>query len=243
MAKFLDATGTSAAIVDLIKNSREYLFIVSPYIKMNNQSKNYLQGLATKNIDLIIIYRSDSKLDPEDEKFLRDNKIIELYTCDNLHAKCYLNENKGVISSLNLYDHSQANNWEMGVLFDKNEDSELYTNAFNELKLILEASKSKSIHPERKRPRKAVFVPEKKGFMGKILDAALGPEGGYCIRCGKDIDLNPNKPLCFHCFPIWNKHANPSYKEKYCHHCGEERQTTYEKPICYECFKSGYKYK
>lgn len=242
MAKFLNAAGTGAAFIDLIKNSNQYLFIISPYIKITTQNKNYLQGISSRNIDIKLIYRSDSKLDSEDEKFLRENNRIQLFTCDNLHAKCYLNEHSGIISSLNLYDHSQANNWEMGVLFNKKEDADLYYNAYNELTLIVNASKKRSIMSTPKQSQKAVFIPEKKGLMDKILDATIGPQVGYCIRCRKEIEFNPNRPLCSNCYMIWNKHANPSYKEKFCHHCGKEYQSSYEKPICYACFKSDFKY-
>ena len=240
MARFLDASATSAALINLIKNSNDYLFVVSPYIKMTTQFKNYLPGLATKNLDFMLIYRTDSKLDPVDEKFLRENRQIQVYTCDNLHAKCYLNENEGIISSLNLYEHSQVSNWEMGVFFDKNQDPDLYQNAVNELKLILQASKSKSIIAEQKPIRKVKFIPEKKGLLDKIFDATLGPETGFCIRCGNKLDLDPNRPLCPQCYTTWSKHANPSYRERYCHECGKQKQTSYEKPICYECFKSKY---
>jgi len=242
MAKFLDASKTNAMIIDIIKNAEEFLFLVSPYIKLTTQYKNYLQGLSSKNLDLFLIYRSDRKLDLDDEKFLLGNRMIKVSSCENLHAKCYFNEQRGIITSLNLYEHSQVNNWEMGVLFDKNDDVSLYESAFNELKLILQASTSKSLPAPIPQTRKARYIPEKKGFFDKLLDATLGPEVGYCIRCGKEQDHDPNRPLCPSCYLSWSKHANPSYKERYCHHCGEQRQTSYEKPICYECFKEDYRY-
>ena len=34
----------------------------------------------------------------------------------NLHAKCYLNENEALLTSMNLYEFSEKNNDEMGVL-------------------------------------------------------------------------------------------------------------------------------
>ena len=43
-----------------------------------------------------------------------------------LHAKCYFNEQNLVISSMNLYDFSEVNNWEMSILIDKDNDSEIY---------------------------------------------------------------------------------------------------------------------
>lgn len=130
----------------------------------------------------------------------------------------------------------------MGVLFNKKEDADLYHNAYNELTLILNASKKRTIISTPKQSQKAVFIPEKKGLMDKILDATIGPQVGYCIRCRKEMEFNPNRPLCSNCYTIWNKHANTLYKEKFCHHCGKEYQTSYEKPICYECFKSDFKY-
>lgn len=73
MAKFLNAAGTGAAFIDLIKNSNQFLFIISPYIKITTQNKNYLQGISGRNIQIKLIYRSDSKLDSEDEKFFKEN--------------------------------------------------------------------------------------------------------------------------------------------------------------------------
>ena len=46
--------------------------------------------------------------------------------CKNLHAKCYLNESLCIITSLNLYEFSQVNNNEMGVLIRRAEDTDLY---------------------------------------------------------------------------------------------------------------------
>ena len=60
---------------------------------------------------------------------------------------------------------------------------------------------------------------------------------GFCIRCGKEMELNPNKPLCSKCYPIWAKYSDPDYPEKYCHICGKESEQTYAKPVCYTCYK------
>ncbi len=49
--------------------------------------------------------------------------FVRLSFCKNLHAKCYLNESECIISSLNLYEFSQINNNEMGILIRKYEDS------------------------------------------------------------------------------------------------------------------------
>jgi phosphatidylserine/phosphatidylglycerophosphate/cardiolipin synthase-like enzyme len=41
---------------------------------------------------------------------------------NNLHAKCYISENEAIISSLNLYEYSQVNNDEMGILVKSNHE-------------------------------------------------------------------------------------------------------------------------
>ena len=51
---------------------------------------------------------------------------IKTSFCNNLHAKCYLNENKALLTSMNLYEFSQVNNNEMGILVTRDEDDDLY---------------------------------------------------------------------------------------------------------------------
>ena len=60
--------------------------------------------------------------------------------CKNLHAKCYLNENRCIITSLNLYEFSQINNNEMGILLSKDEDSDVYRDAYEEAQRIVRIS-------------------------------------------------------------------------------------------------------
>lgn len=42
-----------------------------------------------------------------------------LYSHPNVHCKCYLNENYLLITSMNMYEYSEENNREMGVLFSR----------------------------------------------------------------------------------------------------------------------------
>jgi hypothetical protein len=60
--------------------------------------------------------------------------------CKNVHAKCYLNEDFGMVTSLNLYDFSQANNQEMGILFAKSTEPDLYQSVSQEALRIIRIS-------------------------------------------------------------------------------------------------------
>jgi quercetin dioxygenase-like cupin family protein len=94
-----------------------------------------------------------------------------------------------------------------------------------------------------------VFSPVREEYLPKPKDETLKKQSppaqkgttGYCIRCGAETPLNPDKPLCFKCFPVWTKYSDPTYAEKYCHVCGKESKQSLEKPVCYTCYKKMYK--
>jgi phosphatidylserine/phosphatidylglycerophosphate/cardiolipin synthase-like enzyme len=50
----------------------------------------------------------------------------------NLHAKCYLNETTAIVTSMNLYEFSQQNNDEMGILVTWDADRQLYQDIYAE---------------------------------------------------------------------------------------------------------------
>ncbi|PHR13188.1 MAG: hypothetical protein COA40_06740 [Aequorivita sp.] len=56
---------------------------------------------------------------------------------------------------------------------------------------------------------------------------------GYCIRTGKEIPFNIEKPMDYEAFKMWNKYKNPDFPEKYCHFSGElsNGETSVNKPV------------
>ena len=64
---------------------------------------------------------------------------------------------------------------------------------------------------------------------------------GYCIRCGRVIRENPNKPLCEDCYSIWAEYSNPYYPENFCHICRKGSNRSYSKPVCHKCYKKYFK--
>jgi hypothetical protein len=59
------------------------------------------------------------------------------------------------------------------------------------------------------------------------------PKNGYCIRTGKSIPFNPDKPYSYYAYSTWATFNNPDYKENYCHLTGKESngETSMRKPI------------
>ena len=117
MAKYLRTSGISAGIEDLIREARERLYIISPYLKLSDNIKEHLNDKEREKAEVRIIF-GKQELNPTEMSYLQNLKYVRLYFSKNLHAKCYLNERKMIITSMNLYEFSQQNNREMGILIE-----------------------------------------------------------------------------------------------------------------------------
>ena len=139
MAKFLNTSGTNFFLEELIKNAKERLILISPYLRLNDRIKELLEDKNRLKIDIRIIY-GKSDLHPDEIKWMQKLDYVRVSFCKNLHAKCYLNETSCIISSLNLYEFSQVNNNEMGILINKEDDTDVYKDAYEEAQRIIRIS-------------------------------------------------------------------------------------------------------
>ena len=148
MAKFLNTSATNYFLEELIKDAKDRLVLVSPFLKLNDRMKELLSDKNRLKIDVRIVY-GKSELQPQEIDWLRGLTYIRTSFCKNLHAKCYLNEELCIITSLNLYEFSQVNNNEMGVLIRRSEDGALYKDAYEEAQRIIRISDEVRISLER----------------------------------------------------------------------------------------------
>ena len=139
MAKFLNTSATNYYLEEMIKGASERLILISPFLKLNDRIKELLEDKNRLKIDVRVVY-GKSELQPEEINWLRELTYIRTSFCKNLHAKCYINENSCIITSLNLYQFSQVNNNEMGVFIERHEDSQMYSDAFDEAQRIIRIS-------------------------------------------------------------------------------------------------------
>ncbi len=126
MAKFINTRKAVSEIEELIKNAGENLYLVSPYLKLSKDFKELLTYRNSKNKVTTVIF-GKQELKPEELNFLQGLRFLVLYYHEDLHAKCYANDEKMIITSLNLYEFSMANNKEMGVLIDRNDPADAQT--------------------------------------------------------------------------------------------------------------------
>lgn len=191
MAKFLDTTGVSYHLQQLINKANERLVLISPYLKINEKIKQSLEDKNRMKIDIRVIY-GKNELQPEENNWLKSMTSIRSSFCKDLHAKCYLNESEAIITSMNLYEFSQVNNNEMGIYVVKETDPTLYNEIYEEVKrlirisdeIIVTVEKAPTIStPTVNETKSEFFAPEKKTFNGKFLSAtALSKELGISSK-------------------------------------------------------------
>jgi phosphatidylserine/phosphatidylglycerophosphate/cardiolipin synthase-like enzyme len=230
MSKFLDTTGVSYHLQQLINNANERLILISPYLQLNDRIKQSLEDRDRLKIDIRLVY-GKSELHPEEIEWLRDLTSIRTSFCKNLHAKCYLSESEAILTSMNLYEFSEVNNNEMGIHITRAEDTTVYDPLYEEVMRLIRISDEVQISVSK------VGKKEKKPVPSTKKKQVVSSGKGHCIRCDTSVTLNPAIPYCKKCFSSWAKYKNSDFKEKHCHICGTENQSTLTKPVCYQCFK------
>lgn len=230
MAEFLDTQGVSYYLKKLINNSNDKLFLISPYLQLNNQLKLSLEDRHKFTIDIIIIYGKVSDINPEDSSWLQSMPGIKLLFHKDLHAKCYFNEKEAIITSMNLYMFSQQNNVEMGIYISKEKDEELYKQLADEVDRIKRGSEHRTISVQKVEGKKAESPKEQQVTKTETRNNIAT---GYCIRTGIEIPFNVEKPMSYEAFKSWSKYGDPDYAEKFCHFSGEPSngETSVSKPI------------
>lgn len=139
MAKFLTTSGVTYEVEKIIEGAKKKLVLISPYVKISKMLLERLQNASDRGVQIILIYGKDELI--KNEKIQLENiENLKLYFYQNLHAKCYFNEKTMVITSMNLYEFSEKNNREMGVLINKKEDEEMFNDTVIETHSIVKSS-------------------------------------------------------------------------------------------------------
>jgi len=252
MVDFLTRKNTAFQVEEIVKKAEKELILISPYLQLSEDLVARLKDRDKHPVDITIIYKDDKELKPNQKQRLEHEiqklqqlKHLSLARLKHLHAKCYYNEDCMVITSMNLYDYSERNNWEMGLLIRRNEDEKVFTEVRNEAESIIR--ESTPVKSRESWANKAVklgrlvgdLLTEEEPKRPKSSTYSSKPrtrQTGYCIRCKKHIPLDVEQPLCHDCWEKWNIHKNPSYKEKYCHICGKRASTSMARPQCNSCY-------
>jgi len=224
MAKFINTRKAVSEIEDLIRNAGERLILISPYLRLSKDFRELLSYRNNKDKITTVIF-GKQELNPDEMKFLQNLRFVILKYNEDLHAKCYVNDDKMIITSLNLYGFSMANNKEMGVLIDKNDnaDIQLFNDAMEEVRFIEETSQRFEFNVSKSVSSK----------QADNKNSSQAKQNGYCIRTGVEIPFNIEKPFSSEAYKKWKEFSNKDYPEKFCHFSGEPSngETSFSKPI------------
>jgi hypothetical protein len=226
MAQFLTTHAAAARIEEIITEAREKVTLLSPYLQLSPLFSERLRDAAKRRVHITIVY-GKSELQSTQYETLSALPGLRLFFLERLHAKCYLNEKRMVITSMNMYEFSEKNNREMGVLLEQSDPA--FQTALDEVHSIISAATLDAGHsPKRVRERAFGSQPPQRGHSQR----------GVCVRCSRPIPLDPNKPLCAEDYQVWATFANEDYPEAFRHKCGQSAETTMRRPLCYACFRA-----
>lgn len=126
MAEFISGEQLGNEVYDIIYSARKQLLILSPYIKLDDYFKKEVFNHHKSNPELHLIIafgkneqRPEKSFNRQDFEYFKEFHNISIVYIPNLHAKFYANEEKGVVTSINLYDYSFKNNVEFGIISER----------------------------------------------------------------------------------------------------------------------------
>ena len=234
MAELCTRKECVAEIGRIVRRAKEKIVLVSPFIDVDEEILERLKQKTDDGVEIVVIW-GKKKNQPKAKSILDVSGVTEIFI-ENLHAKCYLNEDEALISSMNLYEYSQNNNEELGILVTRENDEQLYE------EIIQEVRRWES--KVQKQPPKAKKQSEPKESLMPQGKKVLVPTVGSCIRCHDGVLINPTdlRPYCQTCHFKWRGASQTKeHPENYCHVCGTRYQTSLSKPACKECWEK-YRY-
>lgn len=122
MAKFLEGDNLNAELGNLLDNSAKRIILISPFIKLHKRfSSKLLSKIDNPNLAITVVFGKNEEnisksMNKEQFDFFKQFPNIEIRYEKRLHAKYYANEHSAILTSMNLYEYSQDNNIEVGLL-------------------------------------------------------------------------------------------------------------------------------
>ena len=241
MSLILDTYETNTWISHISEDARKHLVIICPYLKINEKLRRTIEVADRKGVNIFVIY-GKRELDEGTMTWLKGLRHSNIACIRDLHAKLYMNEEFAVISSMNLYEYSQVNNEELGVLYGRKEDRVEFKNiTFHVMRLIgiSEKEHGKWEIGYLDKPIRGLFKRSKETEEFKTYDSGSeirNPDESpaepvkikteekpeppasetilcHCIRCGRVIPSTHDYVYCGRCMDSWQRYSNIRYVE------------------------------
>ena len=243
MAIFLATAGIASALDTLLTSAKSEVILISPYVKLNGRTRTRLMDCGQRGISLTFVYGKNEMCERE-KSLICEVPGVKLLYSEHLHAKCYLNEDFAIITSMNLYAYSEQTNSEMGVQLSRRMNRRAYEDLREEVEAIVRGSQLHFSAPSQvSLPVPVIGQPidlrsgsrnAQNRFAQKRRDDQAHTEPiNHCIRCR--IEKRDSLPLCQECYVTWSFWENASYPERWCLKCGQNKEVCYADPICRTC--------
>lgn len=222
MAEFLTTNAIAYYTENIIKEAREELYILFPYLQLSSEFYEALKESSDKLVPIIIVYANED-LHTEEKLKLSEIKNLEIYKSENLNAKCCCSETNLLLSSMDHHQLILTDSLEMGILISKSSDNDQYKKAYNEIKSLISSSKNMNLH---------------KRAVEELVQPAVNVKKiyhGFCIKCAMPMSYNPAKPYCRSCTPKEDTVVENDEKDEYCHLCGTIHSPKLNSPLCETC--------
>ena len=180
MAKFLNTSAANYYLEEIIRLAHDRLVLITPVLKLNDRVKELLEDKNQRKVEVQIAYERNDLL-PEEVSWLRALSFVRTSFCRHLHARCFLNQQFCIVSSLNLHELSYATSNEIGVLISRDDDEELFQALSEEADRILRISDEVRLGAEKVRRMSEEFLPndgEEPQAMGKLSTSRLARKLG-----------------------------------------------------------------
>lgn len=242
-----------AKVIQLVEGAQRELVLISPYFKPWKALSTALKtSIVVRKVAVYLVLRGgeDRSRQEEAARPLKEAGA-KVFFVERLHAKLYLSETEGLLTSMNLLDSSALDSWEIAVrvtLQREREDfvkfqgeaAKILKKASDEAQVGLHTTSQPIVKPPQKDTRAQGVVQKPVTVQAPVTapkPRASAIEKGHCLRCCKPITLDLNKPLCRTCYERWAEYSNPEYIEAFCLMCGTEHDTSMARPLCRSCFR------
>ena len=200
----------------LIDQTRETVWFVSPDIHLTEPVFVKLGGASARGVKINIFIGTEP--DPLAAQLLSVIQNVELYCLENLNARCYLNEENMLITSMSLGDMQGPVKHDIAILINSTIDSELNNTIRADIDSMVISYVGIGLIP---------------GSGDHTLKADAMYQG-FCISCGMPVSYNTENPFCQMCGRSVRT-ANEDFNGFYCHSCGTEFSVNTPVPLCAEC--------
>lgn len=259
MPQILDTPDINARLAHLFEDARRYIVLICPYLKIARRLRRTIEVADSKGVSTFLIYGKE-KLDGDTFSWFGGLRHSSIGCVPDLHAKLYMNEEYAVIASMNLYEFSQVNNEELGVLLGRREDRAAFKDLMFQVRRlaglcqkehgmwdtgVLSRSLPGMLGIGRGAEPEALVPEDSEKDGGAGVDGSAEVEEPvvircHCIRCGRVIPSTHEYVYCGRCMDSWRRYSNMRYVEQngHCYICGRECSVSAEKPACQDCFRA-----